>query len=164
MDRYCATIDILKKDIENNPEIKKEIKLTFYEPEGDLYDKELWEEDSPIANFRDIYALNGRFEELEKLLIKLKIPFDRWTEAYNEGPIIAWYRPDINPQNCIYGDGDYYEPVYPASKIKEIAKGINISDAATNDETLQDIELKFLMFLQKIPEIKPLEELEKEQK
>lgn len=158
MDRYCATIDILKSHIRKHPELEKTIREEFYEPDGTLIDNDNWEEDSPVARFKDTQARYGYFEDLEELLVRLRVPFDRWTSAYDEGAYWAMYRPDIDPDNPVILDGDLCERTFPESQLRKLVEGIDTaSPTEPEDNVLAAIGKRFLRFLQ---EQKPIRSLE----
>lgn len=48
------------------------------------------------AQFGDEVARWGEFEELQDFCQEHKIPYDRWAEAYTDGPLNAYYRPNMN--------------------------------------------------------------------
>lgn len=152
-DRYTGTIDILKKDIARHPELEKAVKDEFYTPDGKhLYDTDNWDEKSPIASFKNDNARNGQFDEIEELCVKLKVPFDRWSAAYDEGPVNVAYRPGINGGKPIYMDGDAGDITFTAADIRAIADGLDID----NPWKYHELGRRFANFLKKIPVIRPL--------
>lgn len=153
-DRYTATIDILKRDIEAYPRLKEEVQLTFYDSDNNLWDKDNWDDDGVVAHFKDDQASYGEFPELEKLLIELRVPFDRWSEAYIEGPVYASYRPDLDPRGPYYLDGTVYDCMYSGSELKKLADGLNFNDLSD----ITTLGTRFMEFLYRIPDIRPLTE------
>ena len=153
-DRYTGIISIPKKYIETIPELKEAVHLEFYDPNGNLYDKENWNENSPIADFKCDDARYGQFDELETLCVKLKVPFDRWSAAFTEGPISVKYRPDSNNNRPIYLDGYIEDIVYPASTLQELAQGLNLD----NPNNYYELGKIFARFLKKIPQFRSLQE------
>jgi len=155
-DRHCATIEILKSHIKKYPELEKAIQQEFYNPDGTLIDNDNWDENSPIACFKDIEARYGYFENIEDLLIKHKVPFDRWTSAYDEGAYYAVYRPDINPNEPIILDGDLYERTFSERELRTLTNGLNLDTPQPSVATLITIGERFLAFLNKLKPIRPL--------
>ena len=121
MYNYTGTISILKNDIEKCEELKNAVREKFYDSNGELFDKDNWEEDGPIAYFKDIYASFGHFEQIETICQKHRIPYDRWSEAYIEDSMTAYYRPDINATQEFLADGDGLFN-FPEYKLQEILK------------------------------------------
>ena len=144
---YLGTIDILKEHIEGDPEVKKMVQDYFYSPDGRLYDDGNWVEDSLIAYFRDDNARYGYFYELEELLQKKRIPYNRWSDSYDYDSTQIYYRPDISDEP-IYANGRSGEREYTESFLKGLADGI---------DDLAELGKKFKEFLDNIKKIKPLE-------
>ena len=157
-DHYCATIEILKSDIERYPKLKEVVKNTFYDTDGTLIDNDNWDEASPIASFKDDQARYGHFEDLEDVLIELHIPFDRWTSAYTEGAYYAIYRQDINPDEPIILDGDTCQRTFPEQKLRDIVKDLNINAPTLSIATLAAAGDRFISFLKELKPIRPLKE------
>ena len=153
-DCCCGTFDVLKSDIERYPKLKEEIMDTFYDMDGKLLnDDNNNTDDDLLMHFCDYNALNGRFEDLENLCIKLHVPYNRWTDAdCGYDSYTAYYRPDVKDHEEIYFDGDGIQKI-DVDKIKDAIKGIDIKNTAAVGEA-------FLAFLKTIPVIKPLEEYE----
>lgn len=154
MYNYTGTISILKNDIEKCEELKNAVREKFYDSNGELLDNDNWEEDDPIAYFKDIYASFGHFEKIETICRKHRIPYDRWSEAYIEDAITAYYRPDIDETNELYanGDGDFEVPEYKLQTILNKFK-----NKETSPEYPALVGEAFLEFMKKnVPPVKDL--------
>ena len=150
-DRYTGTISILKEHIEKYPEVKEEVRLTFYDPDGKLYDDDCWDEESEIAEFKDVDARYGHFEELEDLLVKYKIPFDRWSAGYGSYDAeTVFYRPNIKKEP-IYADSNGEQEV-SADKLRRMAKGLDLN----TKEGIMKLGKKVKKLLDNMPEIPAL--------
>lgn len=158
MYNYTGTISILKNDIEKCEELKNAVREKFYDSNGELFDNDNWEEDSPIAYFKDIYASFGHFEQIETICQKHRIPYDRWSEAYIEDSMTAYYRPDVNATQEFYanGEGDFDISEY---KLKDILNKLKNKEKTPEYPTL--VGKAFLDFMKtNIPQIKSLYEYE----
>ena len=153
-DRYTGIISIPKKYINKYQKLKRTIDLEFYDANGNLYDAENWDENSPIAEFKCDDAQYGQFDTLENLCVELKVPFDRWSAAYTEGPISVRYRPDSNNGKPIYLDGYIDDIMYSANELQSLVQGLNLN----NPNNYYEIGKIFANFLQKIPQFRPLKE------
>lgn len=155
-DRYTGIIEILKRDIERFPEIKDEVYSLFYDLNGKLYDNDMWDEDSPVATFKDIEARYGCFEDLEELLVELEVPFDRWSDAYCEWDSeTVFYRPAINKKEvfCANGDGNF---IFLAEDIRALEDGLDL----TTTKGLAELGKRLKEKLAKIPDIPALKDCE----
>lgn len=74
-------------------------------------------EDNGVIEYSSTDLRDGEFSELEDYLIKLSIPFDRYTEESPESSgYIRYYRPDINYDEEI--DVDYDK--HPVLRTQEV--------------------------------------------
>ena len=125
-DRYTGVIEILKSDIEQTPKLKDVVQSLFYNRHGELYDDDMWDDDSPVATFKDIDARYGRFEELEELLMELKVPFDRWSDAYcGDDAEQVYYRPELNETKVFYANGQG-EFVVTVTELSGLQSGLDL--------------------------------------
>ena len=158
MYNYTGTISILKNDIEKCEELKNAVREKFYDSNGKLLDNDNWEEDDPIAHFKDTYASFGHFEQIETICQKHRIPYDRWSEPYEEDALTAFYRPELNATQEFLADGDGFF-IFPEYKLQEILK--NLKNKETSPEYPTLVGKAFLNFMKtNIPQIKPLYEYE----
>lgn len=69
---------------------------------------EYMSDNNGLYEINDNETRRGEFEELEKILVEKKIPFDRYSEGDLEmHPTIRFYRPDINYDELIVTDKDW---------------------------------------------------------
>lgn len=155
-ERYTGTIDILKSDIERYPTLKKAIEDEFFW-NGKLEDIDNWDEESPIAHYKDTEATYGHFETVETLCQELHVPYDQWSQTYSEDAMTRYYRPDVNNGNEMYADGDG-EFIYTETRLRNIIK--ELDDKKNENDYLELAGKAFLEFLSKIPNIRPLTEYE----
>ena len=152
--RYVGTLDILKSDITRYPELNEAVQAEFYH-EGELWNKDNWDDDDAVAHFIDTDASYGHFDRVEALCRKLRVPYDGWSEAYTEDSLTRHYRPDVDPEEELCFNGDD-EKVYPDWYLKSLVENIDTNDPAR----LPEIGKIFVKFLQDIPKIRRLEEYE----
>ena len=156
-DRYTGIIEILKSDIEKTPKLKDVVQALFYNRHGELYDDDMWDDDSPIAIFKDIDARYGRFEELEELLMELKVPFDRWSDAYcGDDAEQVYYRPELNETKVFYTNGRG-EFIVTVSELSILQNGLDLEST----EGLLELGKRLKAKLDAIPNIPSLTSYEK---
>lgn len=123
--RYVATIQIPKKFIEANADVKEAIYDEFYW-DGKVMNLDYYEDDGKIVKYGSDQT-HGDFEDLENILEAAKIPYDRWCEGYDgDGSGEICYRPELG---AVYVDGVEGERTFTESKLREITEG-----CATHEE------------------------------
>ena len=155
-DRFTATISIHKTHIKKFPELEALIRAEFYNENGKLYDDDCWDENSPIATFKDCDARWGEFAEIQDLCQKLHIPYDRWHTSYDDMVECTYhYRPDIDSKDDFSKEILPY-PLFTLEVLERLPKKTNIPK--DNPAYTAEIGKIFLNFLQNIPRSRPLEE------
>ena len=167
-DYYAGSIDILKRDIERCPELKKAIAAYFYEDTDiEMYDEngelnepqneygDNWDYMSnDVASYYDPEARYGQFEDIEEVCKKHKIPYDAWSGSYCEYDAHTdYYRPEMPKIIEANGDGDriVWEP-----ELKKLLEGVK--DFNSLDEQAL-IGRRLIDFIDKnLPEYKDLED------
>lgn len=152
MERFYANIRIPRKYLEQE-EVRKAIldEFAWYNCD-DINKCEDRDEkrNKKIAMFSDENARCGFFELLESKLVKLKVPFDRYSSSYYEcGAIFYSYRPDGKNKHFFeYGEGGR---TMPCNEIRRILK-----ESTSSDDTVHKIHE--LLDATYDPYVKPLEE------
>ena len=171
-DRFCGTIDILKSDIRRYPRLAEAIKEEFfYDLPADTplnIDKHVpdnddaWDENSPIAYFKNDEARYGHFEDIENICKSLHVPYDRWSNsAFEYDAETAYSRPDINNGNEVICNGNNGERMFTESELWKLV----VYNQGNESTVLRTIDMKatankFIAFLNSLPAIRLLEEYE----
>lgn len=131
-DYYYAELTLRKEDFQN-PEVTEAIEKETYNDlviQGDIINN-----DTPLISLICYEACDGELEDLEKRLVELKVPFDRYSCNNVEQPTrYCEYRPDLESPRTTYLAADELEYI-PVFELKEILLSEN-----TDAEKLERIQ------------------------